>query len=514
MIEDIEYLKDHCETDSAIFFVDSKSRDKSIFPTSSEFSISLQQPFKLVTGFDILDATIPTTMYNLESNAIRNSFTVVSINSEYREKYDPRAIFKELQLSTSFSKIFEETSETFVLICDESITAGYILDNEFDKVTMSEYFVAVRVLYQNIEFTEVFTPIDTDLLYENRYFRSTDLNFFVKKNHTVISLYQPEFSDIFIGTIAYYTFFSTTKEIYDRITTKQEYELLVINYYKDVEEGNYDISTIKLELNNRWNPYGIYCEATSGTDKKQGKLFFYSDDYIVYNAEKSTMASSIGFSLTPVANNGFYEPMVFGSNINIFGSIYDTTTRQYYIKPPGLVNMLGERYVILRIPEIEDYLLGSLAYVNYTPGVGMFKLSAFLDVTNLRFDFVSLVKKPFHPIGKVFKLTFRFETSSGVLYDFKGVDVQLLMMVKFLVPTQKFKFPKSILNPNYDPNFMKYMMESKSIQYKEDSDEEEEFDTRGYYEMYKRELEKYDYSTSEDEDTEDSEEFFEEKRIY
>ena len=97
-------------------------------------------------------------------------------------------------------------------------------------------------------------------------------------------------------------------------------------------------------------------------------------------------------------------------------------------------------------------------------------------------------------------MTFRFETSSGDLYDFKGVNIQILFMIKFLVPTQKFKFEKSILNPNYDPNFMKYMSTSKNIQYKEDSDNEEEFDNDKYYQMYKKEMDKYDYSSSGDED--------------
>jgi hypothetical protein len=110
------------------------------------------------------------------------------------------------------------------------------------------------------------------------------------------------------------------------------------------------------------------------------------------------------------------------------------------------------------------------------------------------------VRKPFHPIGKLTKLTFRFEIASGELYDFKGVNIQMLLMLKFLVPTQKFKFEKSVLNPNYDPNFMKYMLKHQSIQHQEDSDEEEEFDTEKYKDAYKQELEKYDYSTSEDED--------------
>lgn len=519
MIEDIEYLKDHCETDSATFFVDSRNRDKSIFPTSSQFAVDLQQPFKLVTGFDILDATVPTTMYNLEAAFIRNSFTLVAQNQEQTYDFDSREVFTELQECASFASIYEMLSETFVLVCDDTIYSGYVLDIEYNTLALidTQYFVAVRKKYTDIEFAYTDKTQITEASFQLGDFYFTPHGYqdvFTSSNYKLKSFQRQEFSDVYIGSAVHYLFYPIPKDIYDRITTKVEYNYIISNYYKDVEEGNYDISTIKAELNSVWNPYGIYCDATAGTDKKQGKLYFYSDNYLVYNARKSTMAGALGFSLTPRTNSKLYEPLKLGTNINVFGSLYDTITRQYYIKPPGLVNMLGERYVILRIPEIEDHLLGSYAYVSYTPGVGMFKLSSFLDVTNLRFDFVSLVRKPFHPIGKLFKLTFRFETSTGGLYDFKGVDVQLLIMVKFLLPSQKFKFQRSILNPNYDPNFMKYMTHAKSIQYKEDSDQEEEFDTRDYYEMYKKELEKYDYSTSEGEtDTDDSEEeIYEEKQ--
>ena len=77
--------------------------------------------------------------------------------------------------------------------------------------------------------------------------------------------------------------------------------------------------------------------------------------------------------------------------------------------------------------------------------------------------------------------------------------------IKFYVPTQKINFGKSILNPNYDPDFLKYMAANKAIQYREDSDEEEEFDNDKNYTNYKLELQKYDYSSSDEESNKNSE---------
>jgi hypothetical protein len=146
---------------------------------------------------------------------------------------------------------------------------------------------------------------------------------------------------------------------------------------------------------------------------------------------------------------------------------------------------------------MEEHLLGSYGYIKHTPGIGLFKLaSSYNDVTHLRFDFVNLVRKPFHPIGKLSKLSFRFETQDGDLYDFKGVNHQLLFMIKYLVPTQKVNFNKSILNPNYDPNFMGYMSNNRTIQYKEDSDNEEDFDNKQYDDKYRKEMQVFDYDSS------------------
>jgi hypothetical protein len=69
------------------------------------------------------------------------------------------------------------------------------------------------------------------------------------------------------------------------------------------------------------------------------------------------------------------------------------------------------------------------------------------------------------------RLTLRFEMSDGVLYDFKGVNNQLLLSIKYYAPTQGTDHAMgargsigaalpaivSTLNPDYDPDFMRYM---------------------------------------------------------
>jgi hypothetical protein len=210
----------------------------------------------------------------------------------------------------------------------------------------------------------------------------------------------------------------------------------------------------------------------------------------------------MGFDMYPQADDyDIYDSFNVGTNIQVFASLYVTDTSEYRIRAPGIVNLMGYRYIILRCKEIEDHLLGSTAYTSFCPGIGLFKLAAAnSEVTHLRFDFVNLVRKPFHPIGKLSRLTIRFEIEDGLTYDFKGVNHQILLVVKYLVPRMQNRFPMSILNPNYNPNFIEYMSTSRNIEYKEDSDEEQEFKDEKYEFQYKKELQEYDYSSSEGED--------------
>ncbi len=65
-IEDVDYLKQNSQKQSYIFLVNSKDRDKGSYPTPSEYVVDFSQPFTNVIGLNVLDASIPRTMYNID----------------------------------------------------------------------------------------------------------------------------------------------------------------------------------------------------------------------------------------------------------------------------------------------------------------------------------------------------------------------------------------------------------------------------------------------------------------
>lgn len=510
MIEDIQYLQDNSQLDSAVVYIDSQQRDRRFFPIPGSYTVSFDVPFKNVVGFDILDASIPTTMWNVDryngTLAVSVTFTPIStLDVSAKETY-----FKEIKNAQSFSRLFERAhiignlNENFVLIMSKL---------QYDSVSISPaiittpFFIYVREIITNTNIRLAPKNISEQSSY---IFTHQGQRYFVEHNDPIISYIEtgnytltPNVIDGF--DVVYFFEVNVSESTFVSIKNTVNFIAEIRNLYKQIELGNYDITTLKAELNTIWQNDDIRFESTAGTDRKQGIIRLTSTNgFIVVNANLGRLIKQIGFDTLPTpSENTLYQECPVLDNQNVFAGIYGS---QYSVTAPGIVNLLGDRYVILRCPEIEDHLLGSYAYVQSTPGLGLFKLAAAQnDVTHLRFDFVNLVRKPFHPIGKLAKLSFRFETQSGDLYDFKGVNHQILFVIKFLVPSQKHSFYKSILNPNYDANFINYMSSSRTIEHKEDSDEEQDFTTKQKMLQYKKELREYDYSSSDDGSVDDSE---------
>jgi hypothetical protein len=65
-IEDIHYLKNNSIKQTCVILIDSKNRDLNIYPNPNEYVVYFNVPFKNVIGFDIIDSSIPRTMYSVD----------------------------------------------------------------------------------------------------------------------------------------------------------------------------------------------------------------------------------------------------------------------------------------------------------------------------------------------------------------------------------------------------------------------------------------------------------------
>jgi len=140
------------------------------------------------------------------------------------------------------------------------------------------------------------------------------------------------------------------------------------------------------------------------------------------------------------------------------------------IQTPGMVNLMGERLITVKSKNIEEHLYKNESGTS-SIGIALFKLGVSGYAEN-RLDFSNYKPKDFHPIGKLSFIDFRFEIDNNILYDFKGVNHNLLINIKYFVPHKNIETINYTLNANYNPNFIDY----KKTQYEKDDESEEELE--------------------------------------
>jgi hypothetical protein len=166
-----------------------------------------------------------------------------------------------------------------------------------------------------------------------------------------------------------------------------------------------------------------------------------------------------------------------------------------------MVCFTGEKYILLRSPEIEEHAFGSLAYTNNNLGIAKFRTNS-LGFNDEKLYITKIPIREFHPIGKLSKLSIRFETADRKLYDFKGVNHNITLAIYYYEP--KFKQIEefnSILNPNYTTNFnnYKYTNDEQEIINEDDDDEDDinedinENFSRDNINIYRKMEEKFNY---------------------
>ena len=153
----------------------------------------------------------------------------------------------------------------------------------------------------------------------------------------------------------------------------------------------------------------------------------------------------------------------YDANLDLTTSVSGVLSSMYNISyvdgfrliSPGLVKLMGERYVTIHCDNIEDHLRGSNMFNDYSPGMALVNLGV-VGHSYQRMDFVSVKYKRFHPIGKLNNLRFTVKRPDNLPYDFKGANWHMLLSIKYYVPRMKKAFTRSSLNPNYNYDYMKY----------------------------------------------------------
>jgi hypothetical protein len=514
-IEDVDFLLKNSEKDANLLFIDSSTRNKEFFPYPNKYTIDFEEPFSNVYGVEILDALVPSTMYNVETfnNTIKygvaafyNTFNSGMLNDRLVEigEYIP------------FAKLFKSQLEAIMVFVDSSfiIEGKDQIGGEGEGLHIHVYKRTVILIDRIHMKTTPINPNDHTHYFASRgqYYGipndvyselSTDAKYAIDNEYPYV--------DIATGSITYFSNIRISLDTYMNTFINTHPSLSgidVILYQRTtlINIGNYDILTIQsfMQSNmviNAYEPFKLVQisvpNASGDTNVTQQMRIGLEIDYsmhdenvndmcLLFDVDNSTFADSMGFATTKSLNfenmsllSSIYKPqyfltLSFAGQSRLLMGINNNETKQSRIESPGIVNMTSNvRYMLLRCPEIETHLHNSFAFGRFCPGIGLFKHTGNNDQNNYRFDFTNFVKKPFHPIGKLRKITLSFELANGTPYDFKGVDHIILLSIKFYSVKNAIGMPNtdaSLLNPNYNANFIEYFIKKGNRSITSDSD--------------------------------------------
>lgn len=559
-VEDIDFLIKNSEKDAYLFFIDSSQRDKATFPTVSEYEVRFSEAFSNVFSLEVLDAMIPSTRYTMDYGRDIFKYHLAFLNTNVFPDESENPDFKWMTHFKAFHNM--ASFRKYVDLHSPDEDGYYNFLTVFEKGTVNISYSVVPTPYKTVEITYIpYTTDDVKVFASEIYnptlhmrFTENNVEYLMSKSYTNFDALQPYMlrGDVHVDsdtmTIWVIDIHDITVETHHDINFTTSYGstyayarpdvlFTIANVKEQIEHGNYDIysfqSYISGVLGSRLSytvndstymmPFNsgssgvpnLISNTTNGTIEKQSKYrFVYSSQNVKFyiNLTQTTIASAIGFSSKAPTKGQklFYTdvPKWPRTDESVITTIDEGMNK--IIVSPGVANLNGLSYAILRCPEIEPHMYNSFSYSQNCPGIGMFKLGSLNQIMNVRFDFVNFIKKPFHPIGKLSKITFRFETTNGELYDFKGVDHNMLLSIKFYVPRQINTQHKYILNPNYNPNFLEYMINDMHID-EEQENKESEWDRsledrqtvlRHKYERLIHEQNEYDYSSEDDQDSE------------
>jgi hypothetical protein len=276
--------------------------------------------------------------------------------------------------------------------------------------------------------------------------------------------------------------------------------------YKDmfgklhIKEGDYTLKTLLFYFD-RYDEYEIGIKKHSEPAEMSNLVDIYCRHPFILDMQRSTIYENLGFDLLAnsipehiniryeykdVYNSNSLMSKMFHSvknldNIKIIPSkgVFD----MYKITPPGVIYLIGNKYILLRCPEIEEHIFGSLSYTKYSLGLAKFRIDN-IGINTERLVITKLPIREFHPIGKLSRLSLRFETNKGTLYDFKGVNHNIIFAIYYYEPTQKKLPQNSILNPEYKMNYMEYKYYEEEIEGDSEEDEDEEDYSRDNIDNY------------------------------
>ena len=483
-MEDVQYALQQgtAVEQSFLMVLDSAMRDHAAYPTPSEYYMPFPVPLRTVFAVDLVDATIPRTEYTIESY----SNTLYYAAGTSFQTYEQALLADELvrvalqpgdynvaQLIEALNSALASAglAKGHVPVRVESVGDPVDITNKL-KFTRPEPFVVFMgqtTLRKAIGFGNASTTPGAMVAWDGSARFSTDTsvsNDIFQSVAVTAAAPTPAFAGPVPVELTEYTYSLPAGSALRQSFTAGVSGILAGITLKGTASANASI-TVSVYLGTTTLLATTTLSAVSGAagwtasfSSGEGIPILAGTGYSVtlrqttsqtvtiYKAETFSDDAANKIETSPDAGSTWtvssaLDALCFDLGVAVAG---------FKVEAPGQCCLTGERYVLVRSPDIEQYMHRDLAaaFDRMAPGMGLLKLGG-LGYREERFNFLAYQTRRFHPIGKLKGLRIRLETRSGRLYDAHGIDHTLLVCVKMYAPGPSRVIPRDLF-PGYTPD--------------------------------------------------------------
>jgi len=432
-MDDINYMRKHAGEESFLFVVDSSRRDTAVFPQPNEYEVTFHAPFRNVVGLDLIDATIPRTEYLLEAGS--NTLAYTHAGTRYAASVDP-GDYNLLQLVAALNKVLAPRLKVEVTATPPEITnkVRFVADAPFSlHVAESTMRKALGLGVagtldssgeRGILGTATVVKGPLPALSSSPMSPPVRQTFACPSAGTVTEVRAYVRSEA--AAVVHVAVVSAAIQLVAETsvsTTGADFEQLTIPISAPLVAGTYHVIL--------GGAATVFCGGDSPS--------------------KATGPPMDGLWWKYASWTAGTHALCLDAKMEVDGHV---------VRPAGVSNLTGEPFVLVRCPEVESQLYRDRAFETVHAGMGLVKLGNY-GFREQRFDFASFPSRKLPtPIAKLSKLTIRLEKGDGSLYDTKGVDHHLVLVIKYLELTRGPEGMGSTLNPAYTPNTLHYLQTS------------------------------------------------------
>lgn len=450
---------------SHLAMVDSAKRDTTHFPTASQFDVVFDTPFHMVYGIDLLSVTIPRTEYNTSAsrNTLAFSFGLPGVNQKHVVRvpegdYDDSSILTAVNAALAqyvssggnvvvmmnatatqsvSNKVVFACAEVFTLYLSNSTLRAVIgfgdpVNPEFSGYAAPNWLVGgpdtvTSVLGPSSTTTSVvYTGPAASVAYSLTTTSSVTQSFVSTSSGIVTSI------SVIAGAVGspvsptiYWTVLDASGQLMSGGTATADLDSVL-----RVSTGTYSTANLPIVAG---GTYTLCLADPNNTDA--------NNCLTVYAGSDTGDDSGTLQYVTAAAQQTIAGMAVTGTVV--------VSPADHRVWAPGLIDLTGERYLILRCLEIETAINGSRAFEGHNAGIAFIQLGNY-GYSQQGYDYSAYPPRTFHPISSLSRLSLSFQKPDGTLYDFQGLNLQLLMLVRYLVPQPTT--PSNTHVPHYTPN--------------------------------------------------------------